>query len=200
MLNERIRGLRLARGLTLQQVGDAFGISKVSVSSWESGKSNPDHKRLEQLAALLGTTVQYLVSGQHPQEQQAVRGVPFVGWDSLGLEKAQHSDAGWFSQISCSPGPLSFATRYVGSQDIAWQPFNVPSGSVIVVDPGVQPAPGDLVLVIKASGPALGTMRPTPNNERVIYFHEGDLAVTHPSPSTRLVGTVLEWVLSARLK
>ena len=200
MLNERIRGLRLARGLTLQQVGDAFGISKVSVSSWESGKSNPDHKRLEQLAALLGTTVQYLVSGQQPPEHQSVHGVPFVQWDSVGLNTAQHSDAGWFSQISCSPGPLSFATRYVGSQDITWQPSNVPSGSVIVVDPSVQPTAGDLVLVRNADGPALGTMRPTPNNERVIYFHEGDLAVPHPSPNTRIVGTVLEWILSARLK
>lgn len=105
MLNERIRGLRLARGLTLQQVGDAFGISKVSVSSWESGKSNPDHKRLEQLAALLGTTIQYLVSGHQPPENQAVHGVPFVQWDSVGLDTAQHMDAGWFSQISCAPGP-----------------------------------------------------------------------------------------------
>jgi DNA-binding XRE family transcriptional regulator len=200
MLNERIRGLRLARGLTLQQIGDAFGISKVSVSSWESGRSNPDHKRLEQLAALLGTTVQYLVSGQHPPGKQAVHGVRFVGWDSVGLDTAQHSDAGWFSQISCSPGPLAFATRYVGSQDIAWQPSNVPSGSVIIVDPSVQPSPGDLVLVRRSDGLALGTLRLSPNNERVIYFQEGDLALPHPSPNAQRVGTVLEWVLSARLK
>ena len=47
MLNERLKNLRLAKGLTLQQVGDSFGISKVSVSTWESGKTNPERKRLE---------------------------------------------------------------------------------------------------------------------------------------------------------
>jgi transcriptional regulator with XRE-family HTH domain len=43
MLNERLKSLRLAKGLTLQLVGDFFGISKVSISSRETGKSNPDH-------------------------------------------------------------------------------------------------------------------------------------------------------------
>ena len=63
MLNERLKNLRLAKGLTLQQVGDVFGISKASISSWESGRSHPDHKKLEKLAELLGTTVQFLVAG-----------------------------------------------------------------------------------------------------------------------------------------
>ena len=63
MLNERLKNLRLAKGLTLQQVGDAFSISKVSVSTWESGKTNPDRKRLEKIADLYGTSVQYLVTG-----------------------------------------------------------------------------------------------------------------------------------------
>ncbi len=41
MLNERIRALRLAKGLTLQQVGDVFGISRASVSAWENGVAKP---------------------------------------------------------------------------------------------------------------------------------------------------------------
>jgi len=200
MLNERIRGLRLARGLTLQQVGDAFGISKVSISSWESGRSNPDHKRLEQLATLLGTTVQYLVSGNQAAERRVAHGVPFIRWDLVGLDAAQHSEGGFFSPIHSSPGSLSFATRYIGSQDIAWQPSTVPSGSVIIIDPSVQPSPGDLVLVKSSDGLALGTLRSSPNNERVIYSQEGGLAKPYPSLNTQLVGTVLEWVLSGRLR
>ncbi len=64
MLNERLKNLRLAKGLTLQQVGDVFGISKASIFSWESGKSHPDHKRLEKLSALLGCSVQFLLTGE----------------------------------------------------------------------------------------------------------------------------------------
>ena len=67
MLNERLKNLRLAKGMTLQQVGDVFAISKASVSSWESGKSNPDHKKLEKLAELFETSVQFLISGISPQ-------------------------------------------------------------------------------------------------------------------------------------
>ena len=64
MLNERLKNLRLAKGLTPQQVGDAFGISKVSVSTWESGKTNPDQKKLEKLAELFGSSVQYLITSE----------------------------------------------------------------------------------------------------------------------------------------
>lgn len=200
MLNERIRGLRLARGLTLQQVGNAFGISKVSVAGWESGRSNPDHKRLEQLAELLGTTVQYLVSGQRTLEQRVAGGVPFVRWDSLDTDATQNTSAIWFSPIASSPGPRSFATRYLGSHEVAWQPSVIPSGSVIIVDPGVEPGPGDLVLLRNSGGLALGTLRTTPNNERVIYLQDSPLALPYPGGQKQLVGTILEWVLSARLR
>jgi transcriptional regulator with XRE-family HTH domain len=53
MLNERIRSLRLAKGLTLQAVADVFGITRASVSSWESGTNQPDPRKLEQLAHYL---------------------------------------------------------------------------------------------------------------------------------------------------
>ena len=64
MLNERLKSLRFAKGLTLQQVGDFFGISRASVANWESGTNQPDPRKLEKLAETLDTTVEYLVTGQ----------------------------------------------------------------------------------------------------------------------------------------
>ena len=62
-MSERIRRLRTLQKLTLQEVGDAFGINRASVSEWESGKSKPGVDKLPMLAKVLDTTVEYLVSG-----------------------------------------------------------------------------------------------------------------------------------------
>lgn len=62
-IGTRIRALRTAKKLTLQQVADEFGISRASVSEWESGRSKPDAAKLAKLALLLHTTVLYLLEG-----------------------------------------------------------------------------------------------------------------------------------------
>lgn len=61
-LGDRIRQKRKERKLTLQQVGDAFGITRSSVSDWESGKTRPDQDKLPKLAVLLGTSIDELLS------------------------------------------------------------------------------------------------------------------------------------------
>lgn len=63
----RIRELRKAKGLTLQQLADVFGISRASVSEWESGRSKPDASRLVELAAKLGVSVEYLLDDNGPE-------------------------------------------------------------------------------------------------------------------------------------
>ncbi|MCW3521228.1 XRE family transcriptional regulator [Burkholderia cenocepacia] len=62
-IGTRIRALRLKRGLTLQEVANEFGISRASVSEWESGRSKPDATRLAKLSFILQTTVLYLLEG-----------------------------------------------------------------------------------------------------------------------------------------
>lgn len=62
-IGTRIRELRKAKGLTLQQLADVFGISRASVSEWESGRSKPDAGRLLKLAEVLGATIEYLLNG-----------------------------------------------------------------------------------------------------------------------------------------
>ena len=117
MLNERLKNLRLAKGLTLQQVGDAFGISKVSVSTWESGKTNPDRKRLEKLADLYSTTIQYLVTGIEDEtfSTNASGKVPFYQWEQIKLGISTPYETSWVTPIHCNPSKSAFATRYTGS-------------------------------------------------------------------------------------
>jgi transcriptional regulator with XRE-family HTH domain len=63
-LGERIRERRAAKRLTLQQVGDTFGINRASVSDWENNKTRPDLDRLVELARVLGTTTDFLLTGR----------------------------------------------------------------------------------------------------------------------------------------
>jgi SOS-response transcriptional repressor LexA len=61
-LGARIRAKRKAKGLTLQQVGDVFGISRSSVSEWESDRTRPSNDKLMRLAEALNTSVNELLA------------------------------------------------------------------------------------------------------------------------------------------
>lgn len=65
VLGQRIRNLRLARGLT--QSGLAEGAVTVGyISRIEAGQRRPDVALLERFAAVLGTTAEHLVTGVEP--------------------------------------------------------------------------------------------------------------------------------------
>lgn len=62
-LHRNIRALRKEKGLTLDQVGQAFEIKRSSVAGWESGDTRPDLDKLVKLANLFGVTVDFLLTG-----------------------------------------------------------------------------------------------------------------------------------------
>lgn len=49
---KRLKELREAKGLLGRQVGAVFNIDKSAVSEWETGKSNPDRRKLVKLDEL----------------------------------------------------------------------------------------------------------------------------------------------------
>jgi len=62
MIGQRIRELRASKGLTLQQVATALGVTRASVSKWEQGHSHPEYSRLDELARLFGVPAAHLLS------------------------------------------------------------------------------------------------------------------------------------------
>lgn len=63
MLNEFKRA-RLIKGLKQKKVAELLGVSCVAVSCWEHGKSLPSPERFQEVATLLGTTVDDLLAGR----------------------------------------------------------------------------------------------------------------------------------------
>lgn len=54
---EKIKALRLARGLTLEEVGQYVGVGKSTVRKWETGAiANMRRDKIAKLAEVLGTT------------------------------------------------------------------------------------------------------------------------------------------------
>jgi transcriptional regulator with XRE-family HTH domain len=200
MLNERIRGLRLARGLTLQQVGDAFGISRGSVSSWESGVNQPDPRKLQRLAEFFQTTVEYLVTGTRaapePNVSEAAATLPFVPWSKL----ADHS-RGRFTpddvaaiSLRTGAGPKAFCSRFLGPEGPTWSRYPVPSGALLVIDPQAPSTHGQLVVINQPRiAPSLGQILSVSGHLHVHSYRDEE--VRPKGETSGELWVVLEWCL-----
>lgn len=66
-LAEKIKTLRLKKGLSQLQLAQALGVSRQAEAKWENGTTAPDILKIKDLAALLGTTADALLS-EEPME------------------------------------------------------------------------------------------------------------------------------------
>ena len=65
-LSDRILHLRKAKGLSQEELADRLGVSRQSVSKWESEQSVPDLDRLLSLCDLFEVSADYLLRGIEP--------------------------------------------------------------------------------------------------------------------------------------
>lgn len=72
-LGKKVRDLRLRRGLTVQRLAEATGLSKGFISQVENNRTSPSLTTLRDLANALETSVAYLVveEEQHPHVVRA---------------------------------------------------------------------------------------------------------------------------------
>lgn len=61
MLNQRIRELRLARGINQVKLAEALGVTKQSVSNWENDNIQPSIEILMKLAEYFCVSTDYLL-------------------------------------------------------------------------------------------------------------------------------------------
>lgn len=62
-IGERVRCVRKRAGLTMEKFGARIGISNPSVSTIESGKSNPSNQTIVSICREFGVSKQWLVEG-----------------------------------------------------------------------------------------------------------------------------------------
>lgn len=68
-LGQKIKELRMDKGLTMEEFGKLFDASKSIVSRWERDISVPNEKRLKHIAKLAGKSVSEFVYGAPSAER-----------------------------------------------------------------------------------------------------------------------------------
>ncbi len=68
-IGRRIAALRKAKNLTQAELAEQLSVSYQAVSNWERGESMPDIFKLPTLAAVLGTSVDALLTGETAVEE-----------------------------------------------------------------------------------------------------------------------------------
>ncbi len=58
---ERLRELRIAKGLSQMQLAQSVGISQSAIAKWELGKTEPTASAIIVLAAFFGESTDYLL-------------------------------------------------------------------------------------------------------------------------------------------
>ena len=70
MLNENIKTLRKAKGLSQEELAIKLNVVRQTVSKWEKGLSVPDAGMVIQIAEVLETTVNVLLGEELPQHEE----------------------------------------------------------------------------------------------------------------------------------
>lgn len=65
---ERLKELRLKKGLTQKEVAEQFGIKQPNYQQWESGKRKPSSETLQKFADFFGVSMDYLAGKEEEDE------------------------------------------------------------------------------------------------------------------------------------
>lgn len=79
-ISERIFEIADKKYLDQSKFAAAVGVTQSVVSAWKNGKSESYMKRLPQIAELLGTSVEYLLTGEEKKSAP-------INWDGLSPAK-----------------------------------------------------------------------------------------------------------------
>jgi repressor LexA len=200
-VSSRLRMLCKDAGMTQQDIADKLDVTRVSVGKWESGIATPRPKNLEDLAALFGTSVSYLLGEDGPErvESRATSAmVPMraIGVTCMGDGDEQDADA----VVEVPEGvaarhPGLFVVHGIGS----CMDRRFPEDAALGVDPDMEPRTGDAVLVrdeahgsfvhvyMAGSG---GTVMLSADSWSETYE---DLVVGPEDPPVEVLGTVVWW-------
>ncbi|HGJ5865846.1 MAG TPA: XRE family transcriptional regulator [Arsenophonus nasoniae] len=113
---ERIRQARNHNKMTQESLGKRIGVSKATISQWESGTTEPNGKNLVSLAKALGVTIEWLLDGdeKNAEVNAQLANAKIIGnfapWDSNTPLGEDEIELPFFKEISLSAGKGSFVT------------------------------------------------------------------------------------------
>ena len=148
---DRLRELRLSRGLTLQQVADYVGLQKAAIYKYEHGLTvNPKRSLIEKLAVLFQVSPSYLLGINDDEEKSdsVTKGVriPVLGNVAAGIPITAVTDVEDWEEIpeKLASSGTYFALRIKGQ---SMEP-RIKDGDVVIVKQQEDVDTGDVAIVL----------------------------------------------------
>lgn len=147
---DRLRDLRLSRGLTLQQVADYVGLQKAAIYKYEHGLTvNPKRSLIEKLATLFQVSPSYLLGiVDDDKSADMVKGVkiPVLGNVAAGIPITAITDVDDWEEIpeKMANNGNYFALRIKGQ---SMEP-RIKNGDVVIVKQQEDVDSGDVAIVL----------------------------------------------------
>lgn len=147
---DRLRELRLSRGLTLQQVADYVGLQKAAIYKYEHGLTvNPKRSLIEKLATLFQVSPSYLLGiVDDDKSADMVKGVkiPVLGTVAAGIPITAITDVEDWEEIPEAMAKTGsyFALRIKGQ---SMEP-RICNGDVVIVKQQSDVDTGDVAIVL----------------------------------------------------
>ncbi|EPU9438252.1 helix-turn-helix domain-containing protein [Salmonella enterica subsp. enterica serovar Muenster] len=147
-LAERVKQRRIELGLTQTEAADRAGIRQQSWASIEDGKTQKP-RNIVGIASVLNCNPSWLLNGGHFQPVSEVnsRRIPLISYVQAGalackspIEAFDGSFEYVMTDMDCSQ--FTFALKIIGD---SMEP-EFKAGDVIVIDPEIEPMPGEFVV------------------------------------------------------
>ncbi|HEY2455228.1 MAG TPA: LexA family transcriptional regulator [Scandinavium sp.] len=149
---ERVSKARALNSLTQKELADLVGVSQRQIAAYENVESQPREGTLMKLASALGTTPEWLASGEGESRIKArispadtANKIPVISLDDV------------FTHIVTSEKEREVKTLHPTALDLSTMAFAVimedesmaplfPIGSVVIFEPCINPKGGDFVI------------------------------------------------------
>jgi transcriptional regulator with XRE-family HTH domain len=155
-IGDRIQRARLDAGMSIEQVASALNITSSAVRQWELGRKFPSRPRLEAFARFVGADLGWLQTAVSNVARLADESGRALGHPVPILERHQIATLAEvpFSADFLKQFPWAWPSYPCSDQTFAFKVFNdwnapdFQAGEVVLIDPKVQPMPGDMAVAV----------------------------------------------------
>lgn len=149
---DRVRARRSQLGLTQDQVAKLVSVSRVAITKWENGGTQPEGENLFSLSKALNCEIEWLLYGSaehkltdpEPLHATTARRVPLISWVRAGAwtdtcNAATLADCSDWISTTANVSKSAFALTVRGDSMQRSEGHSIPEGAKIIVDPQFDP-------------------------------------------------------------
>ena len=195
----RLKELRLQKGLRQIDFAKEMGILQSTLSSWETGRYEPDSEMLVKIANYFGVTVDYLLGGKKVSNSAKTKGkwIPVLGDVAAGIPIEAVEDIVDYEEIDAALAATGdfFGLRIKGS---SMEP-RIREGDVVIVRKQDDADTGDTaVVMINGDSATVKRIKKEPDGSLVLIPNNPAYDAQHFLPAeiedkpVHIIGKVVE--------